>query len=303
MTKKINQNIADFIMPMDMNGLRGRMLYLPARTTKRREILVVYDQLASIEKYAELGRGLNRYGSVTLPDLPGFGGMQSFYKIGLKPTLDNYADYLAAFVKLRYKRRRLTIIGFGFGFGIVTRLLQKYPSIAKRVDLLVSEDGLVHHDDLMPQFAPQFLRLTQRVGSMMLPGVMVRQLCLNPVLLKRLILARYGRQPKTASKQADLQLQVEDKVRLWRLNDTRTHLRTSAEILGLDLCNKKIEVPVYHLARQARANSNLNNVEQHMRIIYTDFILLKTGPAKLAKAKPSLSVSFMLPVGFRKLLA
>src|SRR3990167_2869837 len=121
-------NIAEeFIVPLNINGMKGRMLHLPTPKNKKREILLVYGHHASLERMYSFARVMNRYGSVTMPDLPGFGGMDSFYKIGRKPTLDNMADYLASLIRLRYKNRRLSIAGFSFGFLVVTRMLQRYP--------------------------------------------------------------------------------------------------------------------------------------------------------------------------------
>jgi pimeloyl-ACP methyl ester carboxylesterase len=114
----------------------------------------VYGHHSSLERWWGVVQDLNQYGGVTMPDLPGFGGMQSLYKIGEKPDVDTLADYLAAFVKLRYKRRRVTIAGLSFGFVVATRMLQRYPDLVKKVDLLISVAGfaitrslpLVNHD-------------------------------------------------------------------------------------------------------------------------------------------------------------
>src|SRR5690606_29130786 len=120
---------------------------LPAPARKNRQILLVYGHHASLERMFGLAEELNKYGSITMPDLPGFGGMESFYKIGEKPTLDNLADYLASFIKLRYKRRRVSILAMSFGFLVVTRMLQRYPELVKKVDVLVSIVGFCHHQD------------------------------------------------------------------------------------------------------------------------------------------------------------
>ena len=143
------QNPADYIVPLNMNGLQGRMLHLPAPKGKNREILLIYGHHSSLERWWGLAQVLNRYGAVTMPDLPGFGGMESFYKIGKKPSIDNLADYLAAFVKLRYKRRRVTIVGMSFGFVIATRMLQRFPDLVKKVDLMISIVGFAHRDDFI----------------------------------------------------------------------------------------------------------------------------------------------------------
>ena len=84
-----------------------------------------------------------------MPDLPGFGGMDSFNSIGRTPTIDEYADYLAAFVKMRYRRKKVTIIGISFGFVVATRMLQRYPELASKVDIVVSIVGFMHKTDFL----------------------------------------------------------------------------------------------------------------------------------------------------------
>src|ERR1041385_6148442 len=105
---------ADHILPLYMNGLAGRMLRLPPPKSKKREILLIAGQHTSLERIFGMAEYLNRFGGVTSPDLPGFGGMESFYKIGEKPTIDKMADYLASFIKLRYKNRRFTVIAVSY---------------------------------------------------------------------------------------------------------------------------------------------------------------------------------------------
>src|SRR5262245_38040269 len=129
--------MSDHIRPLEMNGLKGRMLFMPAPKNKKRNILLVYGHHSSIERMYGVAEDMNQYGEVIMPDLPGNGGMDSYYKIGIKPTLDTMADYLAAFIKLRYKNKRVTICGMSLGFVITTRMLQKYPDLTKKVDLLI----------------------------------------------------------------------------------------------------------------------------------------------------------------------
>ena len=72
----------DYIVPLNMNGLNGRMMHMPAPKGRKREILVLYGHHSSLERWFGLAQVINRYGAVTMPDWPGFGGMDSFYKIG-----------------------------------------------------------------------------------------------------------------------------------------------------------------------------------------------------------------------------
>lgn len=77
----VNKEPADYILPLYMNGLSGRVIRLPAPPEKKREILFIYGHHASLERIFGVAEYLNRYGAVTVPDLPGFGGMDSFTKL------------------------------------------------------------------------------------------------------------------------------------------------------------------------------------------------------------------------------
>jgi pimeloyl-ACP methyl ester carboxylesterase len=202
---KAKLNPADYIIPLNMNGLQGRMLYMPAPKGKRRDILLIYGHHSSLERWFGLAQVLNRYGSVTMPDLPGFGGMQSFYKIGKKPTIDNMADYLAAFVKMHYKRKRLTIVGMSFGFVVATRMLQRFPELIKKVDLMVSLVGFAHRDDF--SFAPPrywFYRLTAKVFCQPISSSLFRGIALSPTILRMVRLIMLNANSKDFQKKMPL---------------------------------------------------------------------------------------------------
>src|SRR3989344_2022937 len=138
MSKTAGKIPADYILPLYMNGLSGRMLRMAPPKNSKLEILFIYGHHASLERYFGVGELMNKYGGLSVPDLPGFGGMDSFYKIGEKPTLDNFADYLASFIKLRYKNKRFVVAGYSLGVVIITRMLQKYPELSKKVEMVVS---------------------------------------------------------------------------------------------------------------------------------------------------------------------
>src|SRR5882762_5267934 len=181
---------AKFLMSLNMNGMQGRMVHVPAPKGKTREILYVYGHHSSLERWWGLVQELNKYGAVTMPDLPGFGGMDTFFKIGQKPTLDAYADYLAAFIKLRYKNKKVTIAGLSFGFLVATRMLQRNPELIKKVDVLVSVVGFTHRDDFTfgkPRY--MFYRYTAAFFSHRIPAIFFR----NVILASPLIRAFYGR--------------------------------------------------------------------------------------------------------------
>lgn len=307
MKEKAAKNAADYIVPLNMNGLSGRMLRLEPPKGKRREILFVYGHHSSLERWWGAVQDLNQYGGVTMPDLPGFGGMDSFYKIGQVPTIDALADYLAAFIKLRYKRRRITIMGLSFGFVVATRMLQNYPDIAKRVDLLVSVVGFAHREDFTFS-KPRYwsYRLGAGFFAQRLPAFFFKNLALNPMILKLAYSRTHNAQQKfeKASKEEHKQL-MDFEIHLWHSNDVRTYMFTTVEFFTLDNCSKQVDIPVWHISVDADRYFDNELVEQHMRVIFSDFHKIK---AKMDNHAPSVvadmkAASAMVPPKLRKILA
>lgn len=299
----------EYIVPLNMNGLQGRMLRAPVAKNKnrKREILMVYGHHAKLERWWGLVQNLQDYGTVTLPDLPGFGGMQSFYTIGQQPTIDAYADYLAAFVRLRYKRRRITIVGISFGFVAATRMLQRYPELAKKVDLLVSIVGFMHKDDFL--FKPR-TRKTFRVFSRLLGtrpmAYLMRYVCLNgPVI--RTVYARLtaGQRRLSSMDPFEARAMLDYDVMLWQTNDVSTHWRTTSEFLGLDNCTARVNLPVWHISSKSDQYFNNRFVEQHMLVVFTSchqaYVTTKSHTPSVIATKHEMGA--MLPGRLRAALA
>ena len=298
---------ADYIQPLNMNGLNGRMLHMPAHKKINREILLIYGHHAMLERWWGLAQNLNEYGSVTMPDLPGFGGMDSFHKIGQKPTIDNFADYLAAFIKLRYKRRRVTIVGISFGFVVATRMLQRYPELTSKIDLLVSEVGFMHRDDFL--FKPRnrkVFRVLTRFFSYPPIALIIRYGWLNRFMIRVVYLKLpNGKKRYLDMDPADFETMMEFETDLWQRNDVRTHWATTSEFLNLDNCKEPIKLDVWHVASSNDHYFNNNFVEQHMRVVFQHYekgVMKSTAhtPNILANKK---EMSVMIPTGLRRLLS
>jgi pimeloyl-ACP methyl ester carboxylesterase len=303
-----SKNIADYIMPLNINGMDGRMLNLPPPEGKSAEILFVYGHHSSIERWWGLLQVLNQYGAVAMPDLPGFGGMDSFYNIGKKPTIDNLADYLAAFIKLRYRRKRVAIAGMSFGFVIVTRMLQRYPELDKKVTLLISLVGFAHKDDFtFSRIRYNFyLYGCYALSRSSVTANLFRSTALNPILLRAFYAHTHNAKHKfadIASKEQYNRL-MDMEVSLWRDNDVRTWAYTCTQFLQFDNCKTKIPLPVWHVSVEADNYFDNHLVEQHMRIIFTDFISV---PINVRKHAPSVvadpkSAAVLLPPKLRRAL-
>lgn len=307
MVQKISTNAADYIQPLVINRLEGRVLRLPAPNTRHnREILLLYGSHSSLERMFTLATEFNRYGPVTMPDWPGFGGMDSLFRIGKKPDIDTMADYLAAFVKMRYRRSRVTIIGMSYGFTIATRMVQRYPELAAKVDFVVSIVGFARYDDFT--IKPRnffFLRLTTMILKQRLPSLLVRALIRGPTIsVTYNLLSNRNAKMKDADA-AELRRRIDFEKVLWRVNDMRTYFYTMDSMFHIDLCDKQTSLPVYHVAVQDDQYFNNKLVEQHLAVIYASVsvIDIKIGahmPTIVATAK---EVAPFIPARLRRLLA
>lgn len=205
-----------------------------------------------------------------MPDLPGFGGMNSLYKIGKTPDIDTLADYLAAFIKLHYKRGKVTIIGLSFGFVIATRMLQRYPDLVKKVDLLISVVGFTHYDDFA--FSKRRIKM-YKIGTWLFSRPVLawafRYVLLQPSILR----LAYARTHNAKSKFEGLtpdqrKSNMEFEIYLWHANDLRTHMFTSHQFLKLDNCQKPVKLPVWHIGVSADQYFDNAEVEQHLNLIF-----------------------------------
>lgn len=298
----------DYIQPLSINGMDGRMLRMPATNRKKqKEILLIYGHHAILERWWGLVENLAQYGNVTMPDLPGFGGMDSFNSIGRYPDLDAFADYLAAFVKLRYRRKRITIVAVSYGFVIATRMLQRYPELTKKVDLVVSVVGFVHKDDFVyPHTTRTLYRYATRFFATRPFAFIIRYAALNKFVLKTL----YSKLPNSKRRMIEVTPEEFDatmdfEVVMWQANDVRTHWLTTSQFFTLDNCQVPINVPVVHVASENDHYFNNHIVEQHMQVVFKDyqkFVARSKAhtPSVLADKK---AMAVLLPSQLRRILS
>ena len=248
----------DFIVPLNINGLEGRMLRIPCQKKKAGEILFVYGQHSSLE----------RWWGVTL----------ELSKIGKQPTIDNMADYLATFIKLKYRNKKVSIVGMSLGFVVVTRMLQKYPELTKKINLLASIVGFAHKSDLT--FSKKrmfFYRNLSRLFSYRWTSFIFRYTALQPFVLR----AAYHRTNNAKEKFNQMSGEEFDKtmeaeVELWRINDIQTQFKNYLELFALDNTKVQVNLPVHHVATKKDRYFNNVRVEEHLRRIYTDYIVYYT---------------------------
>lgn len=268
---------------------------------------MVYGQHASLERMYAVADELSKYGHVTVPDLPGFGGMEPLYKLGQRPDLDTMADYLAAFVKLKYGRKRVSLVGISYGFIVATRMLQRYPELVKKVDLVISLVGFVHHEDFMfTDKAKRQMRFGTNLFSLAPLAWIGRHVVLRGPFIRlayTLVADRHAKFKDASTMERKRRIDFE--IVLWKCNDIRTYMHTVSGMLAVDLCNKQIPLPVYHVSVGGDQYFDNYKVEQHMRVIYKDF---KEYKAVLGAHMPTIiatseEVAPLIPQGLRRLLS
>ncbi|HUD10401.1 MAG TPA: hypothetical protein VMR28_01885 [Candidatus Saccharimonadales bacterium] len=301
----LEQNLAEYIVPLNMNGLQGRMLRVPAHGRKKRDILLIYGHHATLERSAKLVNELAKYGSVTVPDLPGFGGMESLYKLHDKPTLNRLADYTASFIKLRYRRRRLTIVGVGFGFVIITRMLQRYPDLVKKIDFAVSLGGFAHYDDFSFNNRQQaYYRRLTRVYSWRLPAFVLKHTVLPTQILEKMYKTDVTNDKLRKLGAELLPGEPADDVIAWTDNDLRTHMLTISAMLSVDNCITPINLPVWHAPLASQQYLNKHIVDQHLRIAFKGLHSAALPPArKKNRRHPAKPAPISLSPALRRALA
>ena len=283
------------------------MLHLPPpKAHADREILIVYGHHSSLERWWGLAQSFNRYGAVTMPDLPGFGGMESLYKIGQTPTLDNMADYLAAFVKWRYKRRKVVVVGLSYGFLVATRMLQRYPELTDRVEYLVSAVGFAHSDDfIFTRNRMRWYRIASRTVAFRPIAFVFRYVGLNPWMLRQAYHRTFNAKKKFEGIEgAEFDRMMDMEIVLWHANEVRTHMYTTYTMLTVDNCRQQINLAVWHVYAANDQYFDAHLVEQHLRVIFTDVHMaknkgLKHAPSVVATASEA---SVLIPPAVRRLL-
>lgn len=289
--KKTSYRIpAEYVVPLNMNGLKGRMLRLPSQQYNNKEILFIYGHHPSIERVYGFAELLSDYGNVTIPDMPGFGGMDSFYRLKEKPSLDILADYMASFVKLRYRNKKLVIVGFSFGFLVATRMLQRNPALVDKVEMLISLSGFCQSDDLkMSSRSRLKSRLVSRFLSLNGSAKLFRGLVLRPVVIKNAYKhTKNARDKLSQSDPEKLRLELAFESWLWRLNDVRTHMFTTSEMMKFDSTNQKVDINLWHVAAKNDRYVDNQKAIDSLKKVYTR---VYTSEAKSDNHSPSIMAS------------
>ena len=276
-----SDNFTQYVKKFTWKGLSGRYWRAPAKKEAHRKHLIVvfYGHHSSLERNAGLLQDLRHFGTVLMFDIPGFGGMGSFYQIGLRPTLDQYARFTHQFLSRHVKKgSSFTVIGFSFGFLVLTRFLDLYPIWQARMRLVVSVVGFLSQKAFsFPRSRYLFYVITLSALNNVIGATLFRYLLLNRYCLKLL----YARTPNAKHKFKGLsrerrQQMMELEIRLWHDNDVLTWIQTGKLMLTCDLTACRVKHDLHLVAIQGdqylNAEINLRDCQKVYNKIYASHV-------------------------------
>lgn len=262
---------AEFVHPLKVGKLGGRLVELPSKKSGGLPFLLVYGHHSSLERMYSIAQAFSEFGPVIMPDLPGFGGMMSLPKVGEEPSLDNLADYLADFIRQHFGGKPFRAVGMSLGFVLLVRMLQRHPDLQPQVKLLVSAAGFTHGNDFA--LTPSRRRLFARTAKTLAHRAVAKAFA-GTLLRKPVIATTYHLRARSHSKMKGFSYQqrkalIDFEVVLWQSNEAETYFSTLYQMLTLDLTKQKIALPVHHIAVSNDQYLNNGSVERHFAEIFT----------------------------------
>lgn len=264
----MNQNYK--IKKLTIDQLQGRELIYHSLIKSNHQLVVIYGHHSVLERWLGMAEAFASFGQVNMPDLPGFGGMTSFYKIHKRPSLDNYAEYLHKYLLANFKNKKVTLVGLSFGFIVLTRLLQNYPEHQKDINLLISVVGFSHANEF--RFSP-VRRYFYIFGSQVLAyrpmAKLYSLIFVKSGLMRYIYQYSYNAKSKfTNLTKAQLTLAIAMEMRLWQVNDMPTHMYTSHDFFSLDNTQVKIPLTIWHVSVKADIYFNAQQIRVNLAKIF-----------------------------------
>jgi len=263
---------------ININKLRGRLLYLPAKkqTKYPKKIVMLAGQHAAHERLYAVAQVLNDYGEVYSPDLPGFGGMTSFYKIGKQPTYDNYADYLYTFLKANRLTEDVWFFSWSFGAQVMTRMFQKYPHTQQWVKTPIAFVGFARGSDFnVSRWYKTWLFALIYPASTKWGARLLQAVAFNKFTIKFVMtifsLTKAKMQNDNGNLRRDMKKMEEY---LWTVNDRRTHAATAVMMFHSDLTrysDDKIDLKLHNIITDSDQYFDNRRVKASFEKIYMGY--------------------------------
>lgn len=218
---------------------------------------------------------LSRFGTVISPDLPGIGGMDSFYKVGRKFSIDNYAELLFEILKkekIDQKKQEVVLAGMSFGFIVSTRMLQLHPEAARWFSKVMCIGAFGRWSDFQRNLPRDRVLRYAKIGNSAVGSFIIKTLFMRDWPLKLYFwFLRFRKNVKYDKKGQAYRDLVEMELSLWKENDTRTRFAIYKLFCTFDLTKpktEKIKTHVYSLFIPADQWVNAKRVHKTLRKLY-----------------------------------
>lgn len=263
------------ISSLEVGGLHGRQLRISAKKDQDRDILLVYGVHSSMERMYTTAKFHSRYGRVWTPDLPGFGGMDSFYKIGRKADINDYADYLYTYMRTyKLDTKKLRIVSMSFGFLVTTRMLQKYPELTDNIEFVVSFVGFGRTSDFSVEaFDKSYNKIALKLADTRTGSALIRALLFNKLSLRAMftVFRLINPNPKYRHNTKEGRAKAQEmELELWSKNDARTKFHTYRVLADFDLTKgqKPIHLNLYDMITPADQYFDSKAVSKTLKKLY-----------------------------------
>lgn len=224
---------------LSQGGMTGRLATYKARTNTKRVIYMISGMHTSHERMSPIAHYFSKYGTVIAPDLPGVGGMDSFFTVNQEFSLNSYADFLYDFFKQQKIKstNKPTIVGMSFGFLVLTRMLQRHPDTHDWFEQVVAIGGFGQQSDFNNKLAVKItpvisLPLSTRPGAWFLETFIFKKPVLK-VLFK--IAKLIGNTKHNSVSNEDRKALIDMETSLWVENDARTRFHIYRMFLNTNL--------------------------------------------------------------------
>lgn len=269
---------SEHITNININGLKGRIAYFKAENKKNsgERFVIVSGMHTTHERMLGFANFLRNYGDVYLIDMPGFGGMDSFKKIGKDITFENFGDYLYTVLKTQKLTDNVTIFCVSVGGQFVTRMLQMHPDsqlwVKKVIGFVTFGAGKDFH---MSRYYMWMVRIMSKISSTWLGAQLFKLIAINRFSLNIMIwlFGKFKKKMQSADKSIQKKHQAME-IYLWLINDRRTHARVADRMFTRDLrreSDELIKVPMHNILTHDDQYLSHKEVNKTFRDLYENY--------------------------------
>ena len=279
MMKKLKPPIsvtADKVTTFRYGKLKGKIAYYKGTAKNKQRIVLLGGVHSSHERTDPFSSYLKRYGDVYAIDVPGFGEMGSFTKIGKDISYDSYGEFLYTVLKTQKLTKDVMIFTVSIGGQFVTRMLQMYPETHQWISKVIGFVTFGSSKDFnIKQPKWTYFNLLVRTASYRPVAWVMEKTFFSRVGIWLFVNISAQFRPKVKSADPELyKKRIKMELYLWNSNDHHTHAATARMMFDTDLrkfSDELIPVPMHNVVTAEDQYVDNKEVKKTMRDLYSDY--------------------------------